>query len=93
VINTNKCSIFIEYAVLTMLATCFVLNRPSSWQYYTEKTGNYICCLDDGLFRPKHVAKIVNKAYSINIVHLLVLHHYSLIKFNHHKNLNSKQSF
>jgi hypothetical protein len=39
--NTNKCTIFIKYDVLTMLPTCFGLNRPSSGQYFTEIPGNY----------------------------------------------------
>jgi hypothetical protein len=36
-------------------------------------------CPEDGLFRPKHVGNIVNTSYLINTVHVLVLHHCSLM--------------
>jgi hypothetical protein len=68
---------FITNDVLTMLPTCFGLNRPSSGQYFTN-TGKY--CPDDGMFRPKRVGNSVNTSYLINIVHLLELLHFSLIR-------------
>ena len=39
--NSNKCTVFIKYDVLTVLPTCFGLNRPSSGQHFTEIPGNY----------------------------------------------------
>ena len=39
--NTNKCTIFIKNDLLTVLPTCFGLNRPSSGQYFPKITGNY----------------------------------------------------
>jgi hypothetical protein len=39
--NFNKCTICIKYDVLTILPTCFGLNRPSSGKYFKEIPGNY----------------------------------------------------
>jgi hypothetical protein len=42
-------------------------------------------CPDDGLFRPKHESNTVNASFLINIVHLLVLLHCSLMYKMHGK--------
>jgi hypothetical protein len=50
-------------------------------------------CPDDGLFMPKNVGKIVNTLYLINIVHLLVLRHCSLMYKMHGKTHGKSYSF
>jgi hypothetical protein len=47
-------------------------------------------CPDDGLYRPKHVGNIVNTSHLINIVHLFVLRHCSLMYKTHIKKVRSK---
>jgi hypothetical protein len=50
-------------------------------------------CPDDGLFRLKHLGNTVNTSVLINSVHLLVLHHCSLMNKTTgktHKNLQTR---